>query len=250
MNIYRYREATQETLDELSTPYLWFSTRKGFKDVNDANIHALFAKNPKYSKALRKLFGQHYFEYYKTELDKTGICCFARSLSKKKKDLSHFPGEKCIAIEYNKDKLLDYLANNYYIQINRFAKIVRYRDKPTLLEWQGNHIVIERNNNGTYSEPIEMALKLPKVHDTLIANAFSKLHTKFRKQNEYRIIMGCNRIEINIELEKIIQIGNGYKVNVSNDTIEKVYVYPNTPNWFIDDLNKISTLEGKIKSYH
>ncbi|MCR5696875.1 MAG: hypothetical protein K6G73_07875 [Marinilabiliaceae bacterium] len=252
MKIYRYRDATQKTIEELKTPYLWFPTREGFNDVNDANIHALFAKNPEFLEKLRELAGDQYIQKYEGALDTTGICCFTRSL-RSKKGLSHFPGKKSIAIVYNKGRLLEFLANTYYINTKKFARNIRYSKNPTyLFGWDNNKndIAVDSFDNVIRYEPIARALSDEKIHDSLIANAFSVLDTKYRKQNEFRIIMGCNIIEINIELEKIIQIGNGYKVNVSNDTIEKVYVYPNTPNWFIDELNKISSLEGKIKSYH
>lgn len=239
--VYRLRPMKDYTLDELRYHYLWFSTRRGFKDTNDANIGRFIDQNPLLLKSLRLHFNDSGINELINKMDDTGICCFTKSIPTRK-CRRHFPnGNNSICIKYNKVKIEKALNESKYAIYNPFHDI-HYEKDPFKLETDGDfHIAISKNSNEIQYIPICNLCdkhELEKVIYFLLTN----LDYQFAIQNETRIIMGGRN------LCYLDRIKNGYKVLIPEDAIEEVILYDKKKE-FIKCLCDISHISNKIKFY-
>lgn len=239
--VYRLRPINDKTIEELQKPYLWFSLRKGFNDANDANIGIFIDKNPILEKCLRLRYNDEGIKELKEQLDNTGICCFTKYLPSCK-ERSHFPNkEKTICIKYNKNKIVKRLFESNYAIANPFHDVVYAQSAIKLTDDGETHIAIKSDENGIQYESIYSLVSDPHLFDELIYRLLSTIDSKFKKQNETRIILGGRN------LRYLKNGANGYEVDILQDAIEQVFVYENCPQDYVKQLRNIQYLANKIQ---
>lgn len=229
-HIYRIRPCNNHTLDEIENHYLWFSRRSGFSDIDDANIGAFLDNNKVLTDAFNRLFTSEGIKTFREKMDCTGICCFTDRIPSEK-DKKHYPGGKqCICIEYDRDLLESYFLNSHYAIANCFS-VVHYFDAPIIFERDGEyHILTQKDEDGSLYESVKELTRTEKNMDRFIKLLLTRINSKYRYQNEIRIILGGRNIpsfDSNI---------SGYKIQVPKGTIVNLYKFKDTDESFVNQL--------------
>ena len=239
---YRLRPMCDNTLEELQKSYLWFSKRQGFRDKYDANIGAFLEDTDQIYNSLLYLFKEEDINEFVKRMDKIGICCFTKSLPKRK-NLHKFPnGKHSICIEYEVKVLEDWFLNHYGIY-NPF-KDIEYSECPTKIEADGEyHILMEEKENGRIYESVRALVHSPRDFEKLIILLLTRLHSKYHKQNETRIIWG------GFHLNDFKTSEQGYKVTVPNEAISSIFVYKDLADSskYLSQLLEIPSISNIIK---
>lgn len=237
---YRLRPMNDLTIEELNNHYLWFSKRSGFNDECDANIGAFIEDTPQIKSGLQLRYSREEIDEIIRKMDNIGICCFTKKLPSKK-NLVLFPnGKKSICVEYNKDIIEEHFFNRYALA--HPFKNVRYYDQPTKIEIDGNyHILTKKYKDGCLYQSIHEIFSDIRKVDKLFELLLTRLDAKFRKQKEMRIILG-GRI-----LDKMDTSLVGYKIDIPEDAISKIYLLNNPSLSYCQKLEKISSIKGKLE---
>lgn len=230
--IYRLRPASDETLEELETPYLWFSIPTGYKDKDDANVVAFCEKNETVRESFDRVFGN--YQSFGQELSRLGICCFTKSLpgvSKWKK----FPnGCDAIFVEYDKIKLEEHFLSLY--NMGNCFKDVQYSDKPLLLESStdnGYDVLWEETKYGKIYRSLRGDIERdPRLREQFIFKLLTKINAKFKIQKEMRIILPSNIKSYSLNLK-------GYKIAIPRESIRKIYYNKHTDSEYVARLQKM-----------
>ena len=119
--VYRLRPSTEITIEELTTPYIWFSRPSEYKDCDDANIVAFAEANENIKEALDRVFSNHLA--FSKEISFSGICCFSKSLPELDVWRKFPNGHNGIFIEYDKEKIEKYLQFKPDFNIKQGIKI-------------------------------------------------------------------------------------------------------------------------------
>ncbi len=234
--IFRLRPANEITIEELKNHYLWFSRPTEYSDIEDSNVLSFINNNESIEQSFKRMFN----EYERiADLSKLiGICCFTKKLPK-----SHlwrkFPkGHNAIVIEYNKEIIVEHLIDE--IGLGDCFRNVEYLPNPTLFKSYSKYDIIwNQDTNGESYKTLNEIEKDPKLLDELFLKMFTRINEKFSSQNEARIILGGENIPNN---DKKIK---GYKINIPDKSVLKIYTNSKTPKKFIKTLNElgIKTIE-------
>lgn len=238
---YRLRPMNDLTIDELKNHYIWFSKRSGFKDKYDANIGAFIEDTPQIERGLLLRYSKETIDELIKQMDNIGICCFTKKLPPKK-NLELFPnGKKSICIEYNKKIIEDYFLNSRYALAHPFKNVL-YDKEPTKIESDGNyHILTKKFKDGFLYQSIYDIFSDIKKVDKLFELLLTRINIKYRKQNEIRIILGGRNLEqLNTSLA-------GYKIEIPEEAINKIYLLNNPGLSFCQELEKISSIKNKLE---
>lgn len=104
-SIYRLRQINDNTINEITTPYLWFSKPSGFNDIQDSNIQAFFDNCDILREMIEKRMTEDGKAILYLYIKHIAVCCFTDFLPTKKQR-RYFPnGRKSICVEYDKDLL-------------------------------------------------------------------------------------------------------------------------------------------------
>lgn len=231
-SIYRIRPCNGYTIDEIENHYLWFSRRRGFKDVNDANIGAFLDNNEKLLQALQKILTPEGIKELREKMDCTGICCFTDRIPTTKERRKFPKSQKGICLEYNHEVIEAYFKNSHYALTNCFYN-VQYFPKPIVFaEDDGYHILAERTAEGgfIYRSILELSTT-EKGLDTLVKLLLTRINANFHHQNEKRIILGGRNIP-SFEPDLL-----GYKVEIPENAIVAIHTYKDTPQEFVNKIN-------------
>lgn len=237
---YRLRPINELTIDELDNHYLWFSKRSGFKDKYDANIGAFIEDTPQIERGLQLRYTREGIKELVRLMNNVGICCFTKRLPSNK-ELGLFPnGKKSICIEYNKNIIEEHFLNRYALA-HPFKNVI-YDDQPTKIENDGNyHILTKKYKDGClYQSIYEIFSDIRKV-DKLFELLLTRINAKYNKQKEMRIILGGRLLE-NMDTSL-----SGYKIEIPNDAISKIYLLNNPSLSFCQKLEKINSIKGKLE---
>ncbi len=232
--IYRVRPINERTLEELTTPYLWFSKREGFDDICDANISAFIENNPIVIDALKQVFSDEQIERFKKLSQNYGICCFTKELPSKTA-LRNFPnGRRGICVEYNKALLEDYFrGRNPIIIKDGFMPVIYFSTGATLMICDGTHY-LDYCRDGLYRfTSIKEISRHPRNMDSFIFTLLSTISSKFKKQKEERLIIGSINF-CSLDLSDV-----GYKITIPCEAINAVYTYGNEDPSFHEQLTNI-----------
>lgn len=235
--IFRLRPSIEFTLDELKNNYLWFSRPTEYKDIEDSNIIAFAETNEKIKESFNRVFS-NYVELGK-EAGYTGICCFTETLP----DLSNwncFPkGVNGIFIEYDKNILEEHFINTYFI--GDCFKKVEYLSAPLIIESSSDYDILwEIKEDGIFYESLWQIEHDEKLLDKFFLKLFTRINEKYKKQKEVRVILGNRNIPFkNPDLK-------GYQIQIPNTSLKRIFVQPNTPEKFVQELRKIIPIEISI----
>lgn len=243
--IFRVRYCDENTIDELTNSYLWFSRPLNFKgDTKDANIGVFVTDTDAIKRGLMYVDPNFDFDKWYNSMSFTGICCFTKYLPSLK-ELRHFP--KCtkgnaICIEYNKNSLQDFLVNKSKHSIYPCFNEVVYSPNPTKIEMCDEWSILwEKDENGCLYKTIPSILnEHPREFDKFIRILLTRIDLKFEKQSEERIILGGTNIPPHDDKTR------GYKITIPSNCISKVYIYPKVSVEYIEKLYKIDSIKNKI----
>ena len=238
---YRLRPMNEMTIDELGNHYLWFSKRSGFKDKCDANIGAFIEDTPQIERGLQLRYTREGIKELVRQMDNIGICCFTKKLPSKK-NLGLFPnGKKSICIEYNKEIIENYFLNSKYALAHPFKNVL-YDKEPTKIESDGNyHVLTKKSKDGFLYQSIYDILSDIRKVDKLFELLLTRINSKYRKQNEMRIILGGRNLD---HLDTSLA---GYKIEIPEDAINTIYLLNNPGLSFYRELEKISSIKDKLE---
>lgn len=246
-SIFRVRPISEFTLDELQNSYLWFSRPTEFKgDYNDANIGAFITDTPAIAKGLKYANPNFHYEEWYEKMSHIGICCFTRHLPTKSqiKKFSGCKSGKAICIEYNRAALAEFFEKHPQYPIVPCFRRIQYASKPTILESLDQWSILWDTYNGfkTYKTIPGILNEHPRVFDEFIFRLLTRISSKFKHQEEERIILGGCFIpshEPNV---------TGYRIPIPNEITTYIYVYPSTPLKFKHSISQITELKDKIVS--
>lgn len=244
--IYRVRPINKNTLDEVLTPYLWFSRPEGFKgDHNDANIRAFVENTEAIKKGIEYWKPEFPFEEWYEGMAKTGICCFTRNIPRKN-SLGAFPkcgSENAICIEYDKYKLTSFFETHPRYPLYPCFHKVEYSQNPTRLEMLDDWSILwsVETNHKEYRTLPGILNSHPRELDKFLFKLLSRLSSKFKRQKEERIIIGGRNIP------DLSDDSPGYKIPIPEDAITRILVYKNVPQNWIEELLKSDILRKKVE---
>lgn len=239
-SIYRLRQINDNTINEIATPYLWFSKPSGFKDTQDSNIQAFFNNCDILKRAIEEILTKDEIAKLYLYLKHIAICCFTDYLPTKNQRM-HFPnGGKSICIEYDKNLLKNFFLNSKYALPDCF-KSVGYFSDPTFFEKDGEyHIITRKNKDYTLSESVKSLLLNERSFDKFIWTLLTRIDKKFKNQKELRIVLAGRNI---VDTDENIK---GYKVSIPSETIKKIHIYESTDLNFIERLKSDIDIANKL----
>ena len=169
-----------------------------------------------------------------------GVCCFT-SKRPSNKQRNKFPNKSnTICIEYNKPMLEDFFLKSKYALADCF-KTVEYYKNPTVFEKDGEyHIITKNDKSGVQSESVKSIFYNERFLDKFFWKLLTRIDYKFKNQKELRIVLAGRNIT-NID-EQIL----GYKVEIKQETINAIYIYPNTEKSFIEKLEQLNDISSKL----
>lgn len=242
---YRVRPCNSFTLDELSRGYLWFSRPTCYKDTEDANIAAFINDTDAIERGLLHAgYRKECIGKYIKEMSYIGICCFTKE-KPIGRNLINFPRcreDNAIVIKYNRNKLKNFFEKHpKYPLLPCFHNVI-YDKNPTKLEQfdKWSFLVKDDFGNRKYKTIQGLLHEHPRELDKLIFMLYTRINSRFEKQNEERIIIaGRNVPKHNNETI-------GYKIQISADVIDTVYVYSSVAEDFREKMNEIPSIANKI----
>ena len=243
--VYRIRPANDNTLDELSHGYLWFSRPSGFKgDTNDANIGAFVTDTPAIERGFKYVWPEFPFEEWYQGMSHTGICCFTRKRPHKSK-LKNFPGcgsGKAVCVEFNREMLESFFERHRQHPIVPCFRQVLYSIHPTKIESIDDWSILWEIGDGykEYRTIPGILHSHPRVLDEFLFKLLTRISSRYKRQKEERIILGAGMIPSHDP--SLL----GYKVSIPIEALEKIYVYPKVSEEWIKNLEEIEQLSGKI----
>ena len=238
---YRLRPMCGNTLDELQNHYLWFSKRQGFKDKYDANIGAFLEDTIQIYNGLKYHFKEEINEFVK-QMDEIGICCFTKSLPKRKLLHKYPNGKHSICVKYDVNLLEEWFLNHYGIY--KPFKDIEYSECPTKIETNGEyHILIEETKDGRIYESVRTLVHSRRGFERLIILLLTRLKSEYLIQNETRIILG------GFHLEDLKTSEQGYKITIPSEAITRIFVYKDLADSsiYLPQLLEIPSISNKIK---
>lgn len=217
--IYRLRPVNEQTLDELSKPYLWFSKPTQFKDVEDANVAMFINKNEIVQEALSQVFTEEGIQELSSKMRHIGICCFTTCIPDKNHKNQFPKGYKSLVVEFDKKLLSDYFLSSKYAIANCFRPII-YSENALKLEQDGIYHYLYYKGDGIeeYKSIKELAIH-PRYTDEFMFFLLTRLKDKFSIQKEERIILSGHNIK---EFDEKV---TGYKIPIPTKCIKCVHFY-------------------------
>lgn len=233
MTIYRLRPSNDYAINELEEGYFWFSKPTGFNDTEDANVISFIEQNSTIEEVLRRRFSE--IDLIRDFSLNMGICCFTKELPSKSK-WKKFP--KCyngIAIEFDKEKLLNHFASSY--GLGDCFKTVDYLKSPTIFKSYSEHDILwEEYEDGCLYKSLREIITDPKTLDKFFLKMFTRLSDKYKNQNEQRILLKNKLVEeFGGEIYE-----NGYKIRIPKDAIKRIFFKANTPVEFVAKMKKLN----------
>lgn len=232
-SVYRIRPCNGYTIDEIENHYLWFSRRRGFKDVNDANIGVFLDNNETLFQRVQSMLTSDEIQDFIKKMDCTGICCFTNKIPTIR-ERKHFPNSlNSICLEYDNEVIDSFFENSRYAMHNCFCD-VQYLQKPIeFVENDKDHILLEKSDEGILYESIFELTRTEKGFDRLVKLLLTRISSKYYRQNEKRIILGGRNIP-SFEPDLL-----GYKVEIPENAIVTIHAYKDTPQEFINEIHQI-----------
>lgn len=243
---FRVRPCNNNTIDELTNSYLWFSRPTQFKgDTNDSNIGAFVTDTEAIKRGILYLYPNFQFEEWFKRMSYTGLCCFTKVLPTNKR-LKHFPkcsNGNCVCIEFDKDELeKSFISHTRYPIYPCFNEVV-YSPKPTKIdtcdEWSILWKILE-DGNVLYKTIPAIWNEHPRERDKFFRMLLTRLNSRFEYQKEERIILGGRNIPPHTEKT------TGYRINIPPHAILKIHIYPNVDKEFIKRIRSINAINEKI----
>lgn len=244
--VYRVRPLNSYTIDELRHSYLWFSRPTEFKgDIQDANIGAFITDTEAIKKGILLVCPGFPFDLWFEKMSHTGICCFTKNRPTQN-EIRKFP--RCsmgnaICIEFDKEGLVEFFRSHKKCpQDNCFHDVV-YDENPTKIEQYDEWSILwETNGNGKLYKTIPGILyEHPRGLDKFIFMLLTRINSKFSAQREMRIILGGRNIPSH---EKELK---GYRLDIPNSLITKVWIYGNSKKDLIEEVQSIPEIKDKIE---
>lgn len=227
-SLYRLRPYNEHTISELRDPYLWFSKPSAYKDTEDSNVRLMIDDNEILHNALTLILNDHGIEELEKLMAHIGICCFTKDIPRAQDRFAFPNGKKSICIEYDREKIANYFLN--VLGMPDCFKEVVYSNTPIKVETDGNyHILMRKDEDGDLYESI-LQMKYDPKHfmDKLLFFLLTRINERYSRQKECRIIWAGFRIK---ESED-----KGYHINIPNNCIKYIYIYPDTPNDFKESI--------------
>lgn len=233
-NVYRLRPSTQRTIEELTENYIWFSRPCEFNDNDDANIVAFAEANENIKQALNRVFAS--YSTFAEQISLSGICCFSKSLPEFNVWKKFPGGNSGIFIEYDKEKLEEHFICRYGIG-NCFKDVEYLLDQLTFRSSteQGYDVLWTIDDDGglIYKSLEGSVMRDPRDMEKFLFKLLTRINIRYSIQNETRIILGGRNIPASSPGTK------GYKISIPADFITKIYSHPNTPQDFVDELQRV-----------
>ena len=108
---------------------------------------------------------------------------------------------------------------------------MHYFDAPIIFERDGEyHILTQKDEDGSLYESVKELTRTEKNMDRFIKLLLTRINSKYRYQNEIRIILGGRNIpsfDSNI---------SGYKIQVPKGAIVNLYKFKDTDESFVNQL--------------
>lgn len=240
-SIYRLRPINDKTIEEITQSYLWFSKPMGFKDKQDSNIQSFFDNCDILKDVLECHFTNDGIKYLYSQMRHIGVCCFTKELPSNKQR-NYFPHKtNTVCIEYNKTMLEEFFLHSHYALANCF-KDVEYFNEPIMFKKDdGYHIITQQNQNGILSESVKSIFYNERNLNNFFWKLLTRIDDKFINQKELRIVLAGRNIT---NTDKQVR---GYKVEIKQEAINAIYIYPKTKKSFIERLKDTEWIASKIK---
>lgn len=228
--IYRLRPCNENTLDELTNNYFWFSKPTEFNDSEDANIISFAEENVNIKDVLEKRFQN--LNVIKEFAENVGICCFTKELPCSS-SWGNFP--RCrngIALEYDKVCLEKYFVT----VLGDCFKNVDYFENPTIFKSSTPYDILWEE----YDDGDKLYKSLASINsdirdmDKFFLMMLTRINLKYKKQKEQRIIVNPSLAKTNGEV-----LSKGYKVKYPKDAILRIHYKANISKAYLEKLKKI-----------
>lgn len=209
----------ERTIDELTTPYLWFSRSSCFNDPNDANMKAFIDNSNIVKDALKRYLNDQGFNEFIQLMNCTGICCFTKELPTKEEKKIFPKGYKSICIEYDKEILEQYFLKSSYAIEDCFKNVIYAEDPLKIIDDGEYHILASEDINGKRYDSLLTLTQNEKEMERLITLLLTRISDNYKDQKEIRIILGGRNIpDFNPSTK-------GYKVPIPMASIINVFLY-------------------------
>lgn len=239
-SIYRLRPINEKTIEEITQPYLWFSKPMGFRDKQDSNIQSFFDNCDILKDALEAYLTKEGIEYLYSLMKHVGVCCFTQELPSKMQRKFFPNATNTICVEYNRLMLEEFFLKSKYALANCF-KTVEYYKNPTVFKKDGEyHIITQDDKSGVRSESVKSIFYNERILDNFFWKLLTRIDNKFKNQKELRIVLAGRNIT-NIDDQVL-----GYKVEIKQETINAIYIYPNTEKSFVEKLQRTEEIASKL----
>jgi len=242
-SLFRLREATDTTISELETPYLYFSTPNVYKDKNDANIWGFIENDNKVYEMFNRFLNDEGIKHLTNRLRSIGICCFTTAIPKGKAKRKFLNWHKPICIEYDPIIVENSFAKNKNGIVPFHIGLVSYHNEPLIFEKDKEsswHILWEENEFGLMYKPLKSINLADREFDDLIRRMFTRLSNQYSYQKEIRFISRpLSETNSNIK---------GDKLYIPEKAIKRVLVHRSIDknSEFVKKLNNIPHLKDKI----
>lgn len=240
-HIYRLRPCNDNTIDELSNSYLWFSKPGCFNDVEDANIGLYVENNEIILKALSQVYNEDGIEEIIKKMPHIGICCFT---TKQPNNMvrANFPnGKFSICIQFDKNAVEDYFEKSRYAIAPCF-KYVTYVKNPIIIVTDGQyHYLAEEDERGYLYKSIKDLLIHPRYIDKFFFYLLTRINNKYKAQEEARIILTGHNIK---SFDNSVY---GYKIPIPSSCIKSIIIYNDIPNEYVERLKCLTNVKDKLK---
>lgn len=245
-SVFRVRPLNSYAIDELRQSYLWFSRPREIKgDAQDANIGAFITDTEAIKKGLSFVCPNFPIDTWLDKISHTGICCFTKQ-QPTQSTIKKFPGcsdGNAMCIEFDKTGVEEFFkSHRNYPQGYCFHDVV-YDENPTKIEQLDEWCILwEANEDGKLYKTIPGLLhEHPREHDKFIFILLTRINAKFSVQEETRIILGGRNIPSH---EKELK---GYKLEIPDSLITKIWIYGRPKNEFMREMYSISEIKDKIE---
>ncbi len=230
--IYRVRPIDDNTLSELTTPYLWFSKPKYFEDENDANIRAFVNNDNLVANALRRKYDEKELDELIDQMQDIGICCFTDSLPDKNSLNIFLRGINGICVEYNKEVLEDWFRQGipYYIPCG-FMGVEYFSNGAEIEKCDDYHYLKKRGDD--YCVYCSITHLDKREFNNFMFKVLLNKSTEYENEREQRLILGP------MNFEYLDKRGKGYRIEIPQEAICAVHVYNEDDRAFLGNLDEV-----------
>ncbi len=232
--IYRLRPMNENTIDELTNHYLWFSKPCAFRDVKDANVRALIENNSIVIRALSQVYSEERIEELKVKMQDIGICCFTESIPNRREHVRFPQGHNSICVEYDKTLLEEYFSERSPYRMPHVFNNVIYSDNAVINQDDTGFFYLNLVGEGfqRYCNIREL-IQHPREIDKFFLTILSTIDSFYSHQKEQRIILG------GINIQGFDGNELGYRIEIPQEAICAVHVYNEDDRAFLGNLDEV-----------